>query len=78
MASVREELEQFHRFVIERLNHGADDSFDDLLLEWHEKRENESVHQAIRRGLAEIDAGHHQPLEQAMAEIRAELGLPHP
>jgi predicted transcriptional regulator len=40
-----------------------------------EPQERESVNQAIRRGLADFEAGRHQPADEVMAEIRKEFGF---
>lgn len=76
MANTLEELESFHRFATRRLAGGAtDSSLDELLMEWHDSRESDSIHAAIRRGLADIEAGRVEPSDVAMEQIRREFGL---
>lgn len=76
MTSTRDELERFQQFAADRLATAASEpSFDELFLEWQDRRERETVNQAIRRGLADADAGRHEPIEQAMAAIREEFGF---
>ena len=76
MATVREELESFHRFAAERLeSETTEPSFGELLVEWQERRERDSVNAAIRRGLADVEAGRVEPSDQAMESIRQEFGF---
>ncbi len=77
MATTREELESFHEFAARRLkDSGSEPSLDDLLTEWADSRDREAINDAIRRGLADVDAGRHEPADQAMEKIRREFGLP--
>ena len=76
MASIREDLESFQHFANERLANGdSGASLDDLFTEWHERRTREEVNQAIRQGLADIDAGRHESAEGAMESIREQFGF---
>lgn len=76
MAVTQEELDSFHRFASERLNHGSELSFDDLVIEWESIRDREEINTAIREGLADIDAGRHRPADEAMEELRQKYGIP--
>jgi predicted transcriptional regulator len=74
--SIREDLESFQHFANERLaSGGAGDSLDDLFTEWHESRTREEVNQAIRQGLADIDAGRHESAKTAIERIREQFGF---
>lgn len=77
MATTREELESFHKYAAGRLSdHSSEPSLDDLLMEWADCRDRAMINDAIRNGLADIDAGRHKPADQVMEEIRKEFGFP--
>jgi hypothetical protein len=77
MPTTREELESFHEFAARRLKDASSDlSLDDLLMEWADSRDRAAINEAIRRGLADVDAGRHEPADQALEKIRQEFGLP--
>jgi predicted transcriptional regulator len=76
MATTREELESFHQYAARRLKDaGSEPSLDDLLTEWADSRDREAINEAIRRGLADVAAGRHEPADQAMERIRHEFGF---
>jgi hypothetical protein len=77
MATTREELESFRQYAARRLKDGeSEPSLDDLLMEWADTRDREAINEAIRRGLTDVDAGRHEPADQAMEKIRSEFGFP--
>jgi hypothetical protein len=77
MATTREELESFQQFASERLSRtGSEPSLDELLLEWADDRDRLQINEAIRRGLADVEAGRYEPADVAMEKIRAEFGIP--
>jgi hypothetical protein len=77
MSSIRQDLDSFNQFAAERLAAGERaESLDDLYTEWHDRRARDEINQAIRRGLADADAGRYEPADQAMESIRVEFGLP--
>jgi hypothetical protein len=77
MANTREELESFHEYAARRLKEGeSEPSLDELLMEWADCRDRATIDEAIRRGLADVDAGRHEPADQAMERIRQEFGFP--
>lgn len=76
MASIREELDSFHRFAIERLSAGEPASnLDELFMEWHDTQSREEINEAIRRGLADADAGRHKSVEESFKAIRQRLRM---
>ena len=76
MSATRDQLESFQKFAAERLAAGGvEPSFDELLIEWQDLHDREEINEAIRRGIADADAGRHQPAEQVMAELREEFGF---
>lgn len=77
MSTTIEELESFHQYAALRLKeNGTEPSLDELLMDWADTRDREAVNDAIRRGIADVDAGRHQPADQVMEQIRRELRLP--
>jgi predicted transcriptional regulator len=79
MSSIRDDLDSFNQFAAARLaaDHGAS-SLDDLFMEWQDRRDRSEINQAIRQGLADVDAGRYESADQAMNSIRAEFGYPKP
>jgi hypothetical protein len=62
MATTREELESFHQYAAGRLKDGeSEPSLDDLLMEWADSRDRPAINEAIRRCLADVHAGRHEP-----------------
>ena len=76
MSSVREELASFNKFASERLSEATSEpSFAELYIEWQDRHEKDSVHEAIRRGIADVDAGRVVPAREFLAELDAEFGF---
>lgn len=71
MAVTTEELTDFTQFTLERINHGCAISLEECLLLW---REQTDVNAAIRRGLAEADAGLGRPVREFMEEFQQRHG----
>jgi len=75
MTVTQAELDDFHRFASARVGAAAEMSWDELFIEWQSTRDRDATNQAIREGLADVDAARHQPAEEAMEEIRREFGF---
>ena len=76
MASVREEVESFHQFAKSRLAKGGPEpSLAQLYIEWQHFHEQESVDEAIRRGLDDIEAGRFRPADEVTESIRERFGF---
>ena len=68
---VKNDLESFHRFVVEQLaNGGAQFSPEQVLVMWRERLE---TIESIQHGLADIDAGRTRPADELFEELRNEL-----
>jgi hypothetical protein len=74
MSFTQSELDTFYHFASCRLDEGLVESLPDCIDQW-EIEKAESI-AAIQEGLEDIAAGRTRPLDEAIAEIRAELGLP--
>jgi hypothetical protein len=63
-----------------RLQDTAAESIEELVdlwrLEHPTPEEQAEVHEAIRQGLADIEAGCYRPVDVVMAELRAKYNLP--
>jgi len=69
-------VESFYQFASKRLvTTDVEPSFDELLIEWQDLQEREEINEAIRRGIADANAGRHKPAEQVMAELREDFGF---
>jgi len=76
MAVTTAELEDFHRFSTEQLAKvDRDLSWDELMIRWESRKNRESVNAAIREGIADIEAGRYEPLDEALKSIRDEFGI---
>ena len=73
MPVTRDDIQDFNRFVDERLANGGADSLRELVAEWEERQE---VNAAIRRGIADIDAGRTEPFFESQDQFRQERDLP--
>jgi predicted transcriptional regulator len=72
-ASEAHTLEDFHRFIGEQLRSDAATrmSPEQALALWRERQE---TIQAIREGLADVDAGRTRPLDEFVADFEARHG----
>jgi len=76
MSSIREDLNSFRRFVTERLAGGEPTaSLDDLFMLWHDSHSRDEINQAIRQGLADVDAGRHKPASESLDSVRSRFGI---
>ena len=70
------ELQSFTRFVAERMKSvGNDLSLEACLQRWRAEQEREETIAAIKRGVADMEAGRYQSLDEVDAEIRKKYGL---
>jgi hypothetical protein len=77
MSSIRDDLDNFNQFAAERLAAGdSAASLDELFMQWHDRRDRDAIDRAIRRGLADVDAGRFKPADQAMETVRKDFGFP--
>jgi len=76
MPVTKDELDSFNQFVDEKIASGGAGSLRELVAEWEHQKERQEVNEAIRRGLADVDAGRTEPFLQSQDEFRQERGLP--
>ena len=73
MPVTRDDIQDFNRFVDERLANGGANSLRELVAKWEERQE---VNAAIRRGIADVDAGRTEPFFESQDQFRQERDLP--
>jgi hypothetical protein len=72
----KDELKTFYNFGTVMIDNYHVSSLEDCLRPWHEDREYAETVAAIREGFDDSAAGRTQPIDQAFADIRRDLGLP--
>jgi predicted transcriptional regulator len=73
MPLTQDDLRAFQHFVGEKLADGGAESLHALVAEWEERQE---VNAAIRRGIADVDAGRTEAHSESQDRFRQEQGLP--
>jgi hypothetical protein len=69
-------LESFQEFAEKKLaGSQATVSLDELFMQWHDSRCRDDINDAIRRGLADVEAGRYREADEAMETIRQEFGF---
>ena len=75
MSATLEELENFSRFATQRLQQGDQlPSLEECLRQWRQDCEQEELLSDIAAGLDEAEHGGGQPVDEAFADIRRQLG----
>jgi ABC-type transporter Mla MlaB component len=76
MVVTAKQLEAFHRFGAEQLAQTDGElSWDELLILWESRNNRASANDAIREGIADVDAGRFQPVDEALESVRQEFGI---
>lgn len=75
MTISREDLSAFHQFAAAKVDCGEVESLIDLAAEWQATREMQEAAADVRASLDDIEAGRVEPLAEAFADIRRQLGL---
>ena len=74
-----DQLDDFHRFAQQRLQNSDTESLEELVDLWrieHPSAEEQAeIHEAIRQGLADIEAGRYRPASEVLDELRAKYGI---
>lgn len=74
------DLHAFKNFIDEQLSGEIVPTVDEVLARWEHENESEAEREetlaAIRRGLADIEAGRVVPAREAVAELRRKHNLP--
>lgn len=75
MPTANSDLDSFYLFGRSKLAENADLTFDDLLVEWDSTNGRAESNEAIREGIADVDAGRTRPADDVIAEARKRLGI---
>ncbi len=76
MPVTKEDLQAFHRFAGEKLDHDEARSLVELAGEWEaNRRETEETVEDIHQSHADIDAGRVASVSDTFADVRRQLGL---
>jgi hypothetical protein len=67
MPVTERELAEFNRYAIERISSGGAESMPELFREWLDACSAADVDDAIREGIADVDAGRTRPFSQSQA-----------
>jgi predicted transcriptional regulator len=74
--TTREQLDSFQRFASEQLAQpNCSATLDELFMHWHDKQLRAEIDEAIKEGLADVDAGRTQPADSAMSAIAQRFGF---
>lgn len=76
MSLTTADVDDFRQFALELIDREDVTSLEECVRRWGDRREYNETVEAIREGLADAAAGRSQPVEEAFADIRRELGLP--
>jgi hypothetical protein len=80
MSATLDEIDDFQRFAKQQVQAGADRSLSELFDLWSlenpSPEEQAEVHEAIREGLADIEAGRYRSASVVIQELRAKYNLP--
>lgn len=68
------EVDHFYHYASWMVENRELDSLDDCLKAF--RKEQEAAVEAIKEGLADVNAGRTRPFEEFMAELRSELSRP--
>ncbi len=74
MAVTQADIQAFNDYAQKRLSNGGVESIEMLFREWLNAREASELAEDIRQAELDFAAGRGQPLEEAIADIRKNLG----
>ena len=80
MPTAFEELAAFQQFAVQKVDAGEAQSLEELFDLWRIEHptpeEQAEIHEAIRQGLADVEAGRYRPADEVMRELRDKYNLP--
>ena len=76
MSVTQDDLHSFNLFAIEQLRNGEAESIEELLKRWRLAKEREEVNTAIRKGVADVEAGRTRPLDEFWDEFSQRYDIP--
>ncbi len=72
VATIRE-LDEFRDFAASRIESGRELTLVDLMIAWARETERHEAIEALREGLADVDAGRYRPADEFFDELQAKL-----
>ena len=75
MSASNEDLNNFHQFALSVRQENASASVEELVAQWRAVKERAETNEAIREGLAEIEAGKGRPAAEVMADMKNKFNL---
>jgi hypothetical protein len=76
MSKLVTELNEFHRYAVERAEEGGDVSIEECLDAWRAEQERREVVAHVQEGIADADAGRLTDLETFDREFRQRFNIP--
>jgi predicted transcriptional regulator len=80
MSTAFDQLAAFQQFAHQKVDAGEAETLEELFdlwrLEHPTPEEQTEIHEAIRQGFADIEAGRYRPADEVMNELRAKYNLP--
>ncbi len=72
-----EELNDFHRFALSKLEQSSRDdlTIDDLVFEWDSVSNRAQINQAISQGIEDVNGGNHRSVDVVNAELQDKYKL---
>lgn len=77
MAVTLEDINKFHRFAVERIEHAnhGELTIDDLVIEWESCSNRDEINIAIAEGIADVDAGRTRPVSEVNEALKVKYNL---
>ena len=77
MSVTVDDLNRFHQFAIARIEQSDQNelTIDELFFEWDSTLNRDEINEAIRKGIADVDAGRTRSLEEINEKLKAKLNL---
>ena len=77
MLDTQQQLEEFHQFALRRLRQMPDEvELDDLLLQWYDSKDTESINAIICQGLEDMESCKGKPADDVSRELRSKFRFP--
>ncbi len=75
MPITQAELDNFHHFATQKIIQGGSSlTWDELFVLWESRNQRTEINHAIRRGLADVEAGNYRSAFEVLHELQNEVG----
>lgn len=76
MTVTNAQLDAFHKFGSDQIaRENAELTWDELFVRWESHINQDTIDVAVRHGIADVDAGRSQPIDEALKDLRSEFGI---